>query len=113
MHEMAITQSLIELVVEEARKSGASKIINIDIVIGEMSGIVDHCVQFNFEYLSKDTPAEGAKLNFHTMPMQAHCLDCNHDFAPSGFVWQCPECQSPKLKITQGSELYIKSIEVE
>ena len=113
MHEMSVTMSLMDLVLEEAAKAGAKKIVGVNIVIGQMTGIIDHYVQANFELLSQNTPAEGAALSFHNISRQARCRNCGHTFQPSEFEWNCPECQSLELEITGGNELYVESIEVE
>ena len=113
MHELAITRSLLDLVLAEAAKAEASRIMAITVVLGEMSGVLDEYVKFNFDLLSKDTPAEGAALSFRNVPKQARCRGCGHLFHPEGIAWVCPGCQSPELEITAGSELYVESIEVE
>ena len=113
MHEMSVTMSLLDLVLEEATKAGASKIIGVNIVLGEMTGIIDYYVQANFELLSQDTPAEGAALSFRNIPRQARCRQCADVFQVSDFEWSCPRCQSSEIEITGGSELYVESIEVE
>jgi len=113
MHEMAITQSMLELVLQEAEKAGASKVVTVNMVIGEMTGIVDRCVETNFELLSQDTPAKGAALTFRKVPVKARCRSCGHVFHPAEIFWQCPRCQSTELELTGGDELYIESIEVE
>jgi len=113
MHEMSVTMSLMDLVLKEAAKAGAKKIIGVNIVIGQMTGIVDHYVQANFELLSRNTPAEGAALSFRNVPWQARCRHCAHTFQPSDLDWKCPKCQSAEIEITSGSELYVESIEVE
>ena len=113
MHEMSVTMSLLDLALEETAKAGASKITGINIVIGEMTGIIDHCVQASFEIISQDTPAEGAALTFRNIPRQARCRNCSHVFQPSDFNWNCPSCQSMEIEIIAGKELYIDSIEVE
>ena len=113
MHEMSVTMSLLDLILEEATKAGASKIVGVNIVLGEMTGIIDHYVQANFELLSQNTPAEGAALSFRNVPGQARCRHCTHLFQPSDFEWTCPKCQSAEIEITGGSELYVESIEVE
>jgi len=41
MHELAITQNMLDLVLEQAKKIGAERVGKINLVIGEMSGIVD------------------------------------------------------------------------
>ena len=113
MHEMSVTMSLLDLILDEATKAGARKISGVNIVLGEMTGIIDRYVQANFELLSQNTPAEGAALSFRNIPRQARCRHCEHVFQPSDFEWNCPECQSLELEITGGNELYVESIEVE
>ena len=113
MHEMSVTMSLLDLVLDEAAKAGAGKITGVNIVLGEMTGIIDHYVQANFELLSQNTPAEGAALSFQTTPRQARCRNCARLFQPTDFEWACPKCQSSEIEITGGSELYVESIEVE
>lgn len=113
MHEMAITRSMLDLVLEEAAKSRASKVTMINIVLGEMSGVVDRCVQFYFDFMSKDTPAEGAELCFRNVLKKARCRKCNHIFSPGDICWSCNKCQSTELEIISGNELYVESIEVE
>ncbi len=111
MHEMSVTMSLLDLVLEEAAKAGAGKIIGVNIVLGEMTGIIDHYVQANFELLSQNTPAEGAALSFRNIPRQARCRQCANVFQVSD-KWNCPRCQSSEIEITGGNELYVESIEV-
>jgi hydrogenase nickel incorporation protein HypA/HybF len=113
MHEMSITMSLLDLVLEEANKAGASKITGVNIVLGEMTGIIDHYVQANFELLSKNTLAEDAKLSFQNIPRRARCRNCTQEFRPSDLAWTCPRCRSTEIEITGGKELYVESIEVE
>ena len=64
MHELPVTQGMLSIAVEHAERAGAEKITAINITVGEMSGIVDDSIQFYFDFVSKDTPAEGALLNF-------------------------------------------------
>ena len=112
MHELAITQSMLDLVLEEAKKAGAERVGKINLVIGEMSGIVDECVKFYFEFLSKDTIANGAILSFKNVPIQARCRNCGELFTPEEFDWSCPKCQDSRAEIVAGNELYLESIEV-
>ena len=113
MHEMAITQSMLNLVLEQAEKAGAGKVGKINLVIGEMTGVVGRSVQFYFDFLSKDTPAEGAALNFTEVPTTAKCHNCHKEFELGEFDWTCPHCQSNNIEITGGKELFVESIEVD
>ncbi len=113
MHELAITQSMVDLVLEEASKVGAKKVERINLVIGDMSGIVGDSVQFYFEFLSKGTVAQGAELRFKNTPTQARCRDCGELFKLKEFDWCCPGCGKSNMEIVAGNELYVDSIEVE
>lgn len=113
MHELAITQSLFDIVLEQADKAGADKVEKINLVIGEMTGVVSDCVQFYFEFISKGTPAEGAALSFTMVPPKARCRGCDKLFELKEFDWTCPYCGDNRLEIVAGKELFVESIEVE
>ena len=113
MHELAITQSMFELVLEQADKAGAKKVGKINLVIGEMTGIVGDSVQFYFDFLSQGSPAEGAALSFTMTPPKAQCRDCGKTFEFKEFEWTCPYCQGNSMEIIGGKELFVESIEVE
>jgi hydrogenase nickel incorporation protein HypA/HybF len=113
MHELSITKSMLDLVLSQAEEAGAGKVGKINLVLGEMTGVVGRCVQFYFGFLSKDTPAEGAELNFKVIPTTARCRHCRQEFELGEFDWTCPHCQSNNMEITGGKELYVESIEVD
>jgi len=113
MHEFAITKSMLDLVLGEAERVGAKEIRKIDLVIGKMSGVVDDCVQFYFDFLSKGTIAERAFLSFKMVPPTARCRNCDKLFELEEFNWTCPHCGANSLEIVTGNELFVESIEVE
>jgi hydrogenase nickel incorporation protein HypA/HybF len=113
MHELAITQSMLDLVLEQAKKAEAKSVGKINLVIGEMTGVVGQCVQFYFDFISKGTAAEGAALSFKVIPTTAKCRDCGKPFELKEFDWTCPYCQSNNMEIVAGKELFVESIEVE
>jgi hydrogenase nickel incorporation protein HypA/HybF len=113
MHELAITQSVLDIALEHAKKHKANKITSISLVIGEMSGIVDECVRFYFEFISKDTIASEATLSFERVPTKGRCRDCDTTFPLSDLDWNCRTCRGHNIEVVGGRELYLESIEVE
>lgn len=113
MHELGITESIVNIAVDKAKEAQASKITKINLVVGELSGFVPDCIEFYFDFLSKDSIAEGAVLHFESSPAQFRCRSCSAVFRPQDTIWTCPKCQSQSVEITKGRELYIESIEAE
>lgn len=113
MHELPVTKGMLSIALEHATKAGASKITAINLVIGEMSGIVDDSVQFYFDFMSKDTLAEGALLTFERIPARFRCHACETEFSPVEREWICPQCGEWTVDIIAGKEFYVDSIEVE
>ena len=113
MHELAITQSMLDVALEHAEKAEAKEIKRINLVIGEMTGIVEQCVQFYFNFFGKGTIAEGATLSFTEVPTTARCRNCDKQFEVEEFTWACPHCGGNDLELVAGKELFVESIEVE
>jgi hydrogenase nickel incorporation protein HypA/HybF len=114
MHELAVTQRILEIALEHAHQAGAQRIGAIHLVVGDLSSIVDDSVQFYFDYLTPGTIAEGARLTFQRIPPRCRCRECGTEFAPEpGILWQCPACGAWGGEVLQGREFYIESIEVE
>jgi len=109
MHELSITQSMLDLVLEQAKNAGAKEVGKINLVLG----VVDRAVQFYFDFLSKGTPAEGATLSFKVIPTTARCRNCAQDFKLGEFDWTCPHCKGNNIEIVGGKELFVESIEVD
>jgi len=113
MHELSVTQGMLDIALEKAKEAQASRIKTINLVIGELSSIIDDCVQFYFDFLSKDSIAGGAILSFTRIPMKVRCRNCGLSFSPDKSSWSCPQCGKWDAEIIAGNEFYIDSIEVE
>lgn len=114
MHELAVTQSILEIVLRHAEAAGAGRILSINLVIGELTGFVDDSIQFYFDFLSKDTPAQDAQLVFERIPPRARCQQCGTDYAPpNSRLWTCPECGALGGDVIAGREFSVASIEIE
>ena len=120
MHELSVTQAILQVVLDHAQKAGAGRIQRINLVVGELSGIVGDSVQFYFDFISRGTPAEGAELAFRREPARFRCQACGHEYepaglegAPPGLPWACPNCGEMRPEVIGGRELQVESIEVE
>ena len=113
MHELAVTQSLLEIVLRHARQAGAPRVVEIHLVIGQLSSIVDDSVAFYWDIVARGTPAEGARLDFRRVPARFQCLACSHEYAPPPETLACPACSSQQVRVIAGDEFSVESIEVD
>lgn len=113
MHEMAITQSVLDIALDHAQRVGATRITDLNLLIGQFSSIVDDSVQFYWDIISKGTPAEGAQLHFQRVPAKMTCLDCGESYVLTGGLQACPACDGFNVRVSGGEEFRLESIEVE
>jgi hydrogenase nickel incorporation protein HypA/HybF len=114
MHEMAVTQSIMDIVLRHGERAGAQRIVAVNLVIGELTGFVDDSIQFYFDFLSRDTLADGAQLRFSRVAARVRCHACGSEYAPpDSRLWTCPECDALGGEIMAGREFSVASIEIE
>lgn len=114
MHELAVTQGILDVVVAAAQQAGGYPVRSIALVIGDMSSIVDDSVQFYFDILSQGTLAQGATLHVRREPAQLTCWACGaQSYAVAPFPEACTQCGSNHLHVSGGRAFSIESIEVD
>lgn len=113
MHELAIANSIVKTVLDEAKRQNLGRVSSVGLRIGLLSDVVPEALEFGFSAITKGTPLEGARLKIENVPVQAECTDCAARFGVKELVFQCPECQSGNIELKQGQELEIVYIEVE
>ena len=114
MHEMAVTESILEIVLRHARAANARRVLSVTLVIGELTGFVDDSIQFYFDFMSKDTPAQDARLIFERIQPRARCQECGSSYTPpNSRLWTCPECGALGGEVIAGREFSVASIEIE
>ncbi len=113
MHELAITQNLLDLVLEHARRAGGGRVSGVHVVSGELSGVVDDSVRFYWQAVSEGTPAAGASLHFRREPLLFECLACGSHFAPSRATFDCVECGDNRVRVASGREFRLEAIDLE
>lgn len=113
MHELPVTQSLLEIALRHAQQANAQRILSLNVVLGQFATIVDDSVQFYWDLIAQGTIAEGARLNFRRIPAELLCQACNHRYAPGPDDLACPECHSTNVTIVAGKEFSLESIDVE
>jgi hydrogenase nickel incorporation protein HypA/HybF len=115
VHELSIMSNILDIVLEYAGKAGAKKVSKINLVVGDLSDLIPEWMQTYFEFVSKDTIAEQAKLEINRVSAVIRCKQCGKEFTLNRESWQfsCPACQSADIELLSGREFTVESIEVE
>jgi hydrogenase nickel incorporation protein HypA/HybF len=111
MHELAIAQNIVDIVIDQMKVHGLSKIETILLRVGVLRNVVKESLSFSFDLAVRETPMEGAKLVVETIPIRGRCITCNQEFTMDYWLDDCPFCQSLTIEITSGKELEIVEIE--
>jgi len=80
MHELSVTENILEIASRHAIKANAHSISDIHIVIGQLSSIIDDSVEFYWDIISEGTICKGARLHFSRIPARLECLDCGNTY---------------------------------
>lgn len=107
MHELSITQSVVDTVVE--RIDG--RVTGVRLEIGPLSGVLPDAVRFCFDLVCEGTTLDGAWLEIVEPQALAECQTCRTQFRPDDVVVVCP-CGSPDVTVLAGRELKITAVEV-
>jgi hydrogenase nickel incorporation protein HypA/HybF len=115
MHELPVTESILSIVLKHAEKNKVKRVVTISLRVGELSDLEDEWIQRYFDYLSKGTLAEGAKLEIERSPVVLQCGECGMSFHVNFREVKevmCPQCSGRKNTLAAGREYFIKNIAV-
>ncbi len=112
MHELSIVMSIIDIAAEQAKKANADVVEEIELDIGELSGIEQNAFDFAWQQAVKDSVLSHAQLIINKIPGEGLCLECNRRFPMHQLYDACPDCGQYFISIQQGKELKVKSLVV-
>ena len=116
MHELPITESILKIVLKHARANDVRKVKVIHLRIGRLSDLEDEWIQRYFDYLSKETLAEGARIEIERTPIVMRCNGCSASYECELSKMDdvsCPACGGKSCTLLSGREYTIKEMEAE
>ena len=115
MHELPVTEKILDVVLRHAEGQNVSRILRIYLRVGDLSDLEPEWIQRYFDYLSKGTLAENARLVIETAPIVLRCGSCGSSFQIKKDDLEgvrCPECGETGCSLVSGREYYVKNMEV-
>lgn len=112
MHEMALSQRMVEIIEREATLQTFQRVETVRLEIGALSCVEPEAFLFCFDTVTQGTVAEGARLEIITVPGDAWCPDCHARLPICQWGAACPECGGIRLEVRGGTQMRIKDLEV-
>lgn len=114
MHELSIAYSLVEIAESAARRAGARRVVEVQVVVGAFAGVAVDALRFSYDVATAGTLLEGSRLAVRSVPLAVHCAGCAEDVdVPELAALACPRCGAPTADIRRGRELYVEGLEIE
>jgi hydrogenase nickel insertion protein HypA len=113
MHEYSVVQALLNQCEEVATQNSATKITKVVTKIGVMSGIETHLLQTAFDTFKEGTMCDGAEFVINIQKLKLECKECGNVFEVDEVRYYCVKCESLKVKVLDGEDMYLMSLEME
>jgi hydrogenase nickel incorporation protein HypA/HybF len=113
MHEMGVTQEVLDAVIEAGAAAGATRVNVVRVTVGELTALEPNSMLFAWECMTPGTLAEGAVLDITVTPARSLCLACGVEFAHDRFDRRCTACGAQMTEVVSGNDLLIGKVEVD
>jgi hydrogenase nickel incorporation protein HypA/HybF len=117
MHELPVTERILDIVLKHAERNRVRRVLSITLTVGDLSELENEWIQHYFNYLSKDSLAEGATLYIERQPIVLRCNQCGRSETIKKEALGdtiCPVCgDKGDFSLVSGREYYIKEMEAQ
>jgi len=111
MHELALSESIVDLVVECARRERIARVTRVVIEIGVAASVDPQALLFCFPITAAETVASEAELVINRIALRARCDACQTEYAPENLISSCPACGSFARTVLAGREMHVVSFD--
>lgn len=113
MHEMSLAEGVLQLIEDAAQRERFGRVKTVWLEIGRLSSVEPDALAFCFDAVTHGSIAEGSRLEFIETPGSGWCPQCNETVAMNALYDACPHCGGYSLKVSSGTEMRVKELEVE
>ena len=112
MHELSIVMSIVDIATKQTKQAEAKEVEQIELVIGELSGIEMNSFDFAWKQGIRDTVLQNAELLITRPNGLGQCIDCETVFPMHQLFDACTNCGSHLVGIKQGKEMKVNALVV-
>ena len=111
MHDYHKALEMVAFAKEKAEELGKSKVVKINLTVGESSGYTPDSIRMYFKDVSQGTVCEGAAVSIASVPSMLECPKCGEVFERRLMHYACPKCGEEGTPSKIGTQVVIESIE--
>jgi len=113
MHEYSVVQALLEQIEGVAKENDATMVSKIVVKIGVMSGMEAHLLEIAFNTFKEKTICDSAEFIMNIQPLTIECMECNEVSELEKIHYCCQKCESTNVKVVDGEDMFLMSLEME
>ena len=121
MHELSMANSMVEAILDTAKKNDAIKINEAVFEIGELTMLNPEQLKFMLGVMCEgEELTKNAEMIINTVDVEIKCHNCGFEgigdiddsdhYAP---MILCPECESHRVQVLNGKDITVRSISIE
>ena len=89
MHELSLSGAIVNTVVKHAEGRPVSL---VSLRVGALRQVLPDTLEFYFEFVSRGTVCEGARLEQELIPALLRCAGCQREWTIEMPIFLCPSC---------------------
>ena len=109
---MSLAEGVLQLIEDAAREQQFEKVTKVWLEISQLSGVEVEAMSFCFDVVTRDSIADGARLEIIALPGTGWCMKCAMTVPMVEVFGECPQCGGHQLQVTGGTEMRVKELEV-
>jgi len=113
MHEFSLAGEVLKLAESEAIKNKAVSVSEINIEIGNLSGVEAEAFESAMKIVAENSVLENTVINIIRIRGKGICGICNKEYEMDRRIDTCPECHELPSEIRGGKEFRVVSLLVE
>ncbi|MEN2998731.1 MAG: hydrogenase maturation nickel metallochaperone HypA [Brevinematia bacterium] len=113
MHESLLAKDTLELILNEAKKNGASKVVMAKIRVADTENIDIDSFKFHIKNYAHNTIAESMNLEIEFVQIPIICSECGNKFYVDSHIYICEKCGSDNVTLGAEEGIVVEYIEVE
>jgi hydrogenase nickel incorporation protein HypA/HybF len=112
MHELSLAESMLELIESAAITQQFTCVRVVWLEIGCLACVESDALRFCFDAVTRDTVAQGARLEIIEIPASATCRECGNVYSCGNLPDACPACGSYQVAVSGAGAMRLKELEV-